>query len=361
MSSNLIIFIAVIAIVILFIFIVKLKKTSSKKNDLYSDDDSDSLFEVEILTDTEKSPDEKTEQVIKRALERIENVSYELFDKIYVPIIDGGKKPVRLLVLAHSGFYLFRYIEKNGWIVGDENSRWWTQFTSPENKEIFDNPFLEMDQDIKALMRFFPKTEKTFFQTYVIVNDQCEIRSVTMQNEDHAHILQLNEFGAELAHDLSDSDPIFSDDMLVQFSRVLTVMKNGDNLEKRLIELKDIMKADNERKQRIREQKNQEAVTLRRLEEMKIDSARTKVYSTVQAQYTASEKSLRNSLILWRKQQASAEHTNEQTILSDETIDVISKTMPRNSDQLRRIPGIDNDKVDRYGSAIVNMIKHNPN
>lgn len=364
----------VIAIIIAVVIFKRSSKTPQKENVLFSDEkvkQDDDLFEdVEIMADQDNGPSLE-ERFLAETVKEVSGEPERLYTNTYVPTPDGGTHVVHLMLRETSGFYIFRYLSlPSGWIVGQEGSRWWIHFDSPEEKNFFDNPITTIDDDVKTMLSFFPGTSMEYYHGYVVVDDRCEIRDV--QTDTHVQVILLSDLPKVLKNDLESNVAVFSPNMDRMMSRVLATMKNNVGLEQRLTHLKKEMQEENEQVKKMRSASDQaiqqtrvydpndlseeQKAAIHKIQEKAIEDRKQRP----EDHFTRPELALRESLILWRKQQANAEKKKEDAILSDEGIIHIITVKPKTIDQLQRISGMEQEEAKRYGEDLLEMVKHMP-
>lgn len=320
------------------------------------------LFEdEEVMPDNDDDGPTPEEQFLLGTVREIAADPARVYNGIYVPTPAGGTHVIHLLLRERTGFYLFKYLPvPTGWIVGQENARWWTHFKSPEDKNYFDNPILDLDSDIKAMTTFFPKTKRENYHAYCVISDNCELREI--KTESDVKVIPLSDLPQTLKVDLEQNHTAFSKGVDTMMARVLATMKNNVGLEQRLMKLKKSMQEESEKLRKMREA---EAAAANRTI---IYDPKNKALFTNEApadwrpedRFTKSELSLRESLLIWRKRQAKREGALEQDILSDAGLDHIVTSRPQNAEQLSGVSGMNERAVATYGDAILNMVRHTP-
>jgi hypothetical protein len=375
--NNLFVVIAVgIAAVLLVILIVTKQHHHPEKSETLLFDEKkktqdDDLFEdVEIMADQDNGPSLE-EQFIAETVKNITEDEKRLYKNTYVPTPDGGTHVIHLMLREKNGFYIFRYLNiPYGWIVGEESSRWWIHFKSPEEKNYFDNPITAIDDDIKTMLSFFPRTSPEYYHGYVVVDDRCEIREV--ETDTRIRVISLSDLPHLLKEDLENNADVFSESMDRMMDRVLATMKNNVGLEQRLTHLKEEMQEENRQIRKMRDASEQAVQNTRVCDPSQMSASQQKFVDSVRQKtheekkirpedhFTRPELTLRESLILWRKQQANIEKKEPETILSDDEIIRLITVKPRTLTQLQQILGFTPGEVEKYGDDLLAMIKHMP-
>lgn len=361
---------AIIAVVVVVIAVIiavivlsrrKNKKTEEHQADQAAEDADNALFEaVETVTDPNEGPTPE-EQFLYGTVREIAADNERVYRNIYVPTPAGGTHVIHLMLRERTGFYIFKYLPlPTGWIIGQENARWWTHFKSPEDKNYFDNPILDLESDIKAMMTFFPKTARENYHAYCVISDNCELREIRTDSD--VRVIVLSDVPQTLKVDLAQNKTAFSEGVDKMMARVLATMKNNVGLEQRLTKLKKTMQAESEKLRKMRQA--EDAAANRTI----IYDPKNKTLFNREApsdwrpedRFTKSELALRESLIIWRKNQAKHEGALEQDILSDVGLDHIVTSRPQSAEQLSAVSGMNERAVATYGDAILNMVRHTP-
>lgn len=378
MTPNILYVVIAVGIVIALLIILLLSKRrqpSEKTEALLFDEkkktQDDDLFEdVEIMADQDNGPSLE-EQFIAETVKNITGDEKRLYKNTYVPTPDGGTHVIHLMLREKNGFYIFRYLSiPYGWIVGQESSRWWIHFKSPEEKNYFDNPITAIDDDIKTMLSFFPRTSPEYYHGYVVVDDRCEIREV--ETDSRIRVISLSDLPHLLKEDLKQNENVFSESMDRMMSRVLATMKNNVGLEQRLTHLKEEMQEENRQIRKMKDASEQAVQNTRVCDPSQMSVSQQKFIDSVRQKtledkknrpedhFTRAELTLRESLILWRKQQADIEKKEAKAILSDEEIIRIIIVKPRTLKQLQQILGLTQEETEKYGNDLLAMIKHMP-
>ncbi len=350
-----------ILIVAVVIVVTVVRKKTIGQNKIIDEEPEPDLFQVEVMPESKDKKLDLADIKLEQTIGKLQDKECETFVDTYMPTSDGGTRVIHLMMLHQTGFYLFQSLQMQGWIIGSEDSRWWTRFTSPEKKNYFDNPIWRMDEDIQAMIDFFPKTKRDFFHPFIVVDDACELRDIKLSSD--VQVINQASFETTLKTMLDDAETVLSEGNLAQLSRVLAVMQNGAGLEQRLLDLKRSMKEESERKRILREASIKEAEDRKKIEEKRIELAQTKVINPVvrpEDRFTRAELALRDALVLWREQEAGSQGIKPQRIFDNRALDAIVDMKPQTVQQLRTIPGFDAAKCNQYGYSILNMIRHSP-
>ena len=299
---------------------------------------------------------------------------------LFLPTKDGDIHLLNHVSLAPTGFYLFTFLNVGKtYIIGTEDSKWWTRFRSPENKDYMDNPVLAVDEEVKLLKTFFPKTADSDYHTYIVLNNSCEIRDIELRENGNVRVLNADALKDVLIRDTGEHDQVFDQGAMTQMQKVIDVLKSDENLTERLAALKNDMraeKADDEKNNeseatsddRINdettknpeEEKSFDSVEVIESEETPESEEKSLPEDPPEGKFTPSELNLRNSLFVWRGQEMSVNATDDQLLIDDDLIDAIVERKPKTVEELYEIDGLSEAIIKRYGQAIVNMTSHTP-
>lgn len=372
------IYLAALIVIVILIVVVTKKRMSQPKQKGQQKSEKSPLGETLPVIDF--SQDNKGEQLLCHLIKEVDIGERRTFTNIYVPKEDGTTGIVPMVMLCASGLYVLQYMDLEGWILGREESKWWTHFVSTDEKDFINNPIWENDANIGILLDFFPKTLLSHFHSYIVFSDKCELRSI--EGVTTTQILNLKDFAQTLEKDLITREPVFKADDLSQMGKVLSVLDKADQLEVRLQALKAEMEEEQRQKAAEERQKLQElkaAVALAEAEKAPKDTAPEPMLTTLSQEekekareerrlkkhrpedhFTRSELALRDALVLWRKQQADAQKISVFELFDNRALDGIVNMKPKTLKELRTVPGFDTEKCNAFGSAIITMVGHAP-
>ena len=298
------------------------------------------------------------DSVIYDVMAQMSDYGHVYNQNLFLPTKDGDIHLLNHVSLAPTGFYLFAFLNVGKtYIIGTEDSKWWTRFRTPENKDYLDNPVLAIDEEVKLLKTFFPKTADTDYHSYVVLNNTCEIRDIELRENGNVRVLNADALKDTLMNDSQEHDQVFDQDAMIQMQKVIDVLKSDENLTERLSALKDDMRAE----QSIEETAAQAESEEREVEEEIAESEEKALPKDVpEGKFTPSELNLRNSLFVWRGQEMSVNATDDIHFIDDDMIDAIVEAKPQSVDELYDIDGLSDAVIERYGQTIVSMTSHTP-
>lgn len=304
-------------------------------------------------------------EVLTNLLKAMAGSNHFCFDGLYIPTSKGTPRSIDALVVGVNGIFVFRYMPIEGWILGNENSRWWTHFISTDDRRYINNPIWEMDELIRDLQTFLPKTRLSDYRPYVVCSNKCEFRSLEITGD--TRVINLRQMTALFEDDLNTAPIVYDQSMVHSMCRVFEVLDDPASLKERLVLLKDQMNED--KLEAIRAES--EAEMAKKIDEAmgfkvpaeEIQRKREKNHIRKyrpEERFTRSELVLRDALILWRKQQADTRCIAIVEVFDNRVLDAIVLLKPKTIDALRRIPWMSEEKIAEYGPIIVTMVKHAP-
>ncbi len=339
------------------------------KREMNDDKQSDTLEQIDysdLESGEENEPvavatsiaDFNDDSVIYDVMAQMSDYGHVYNQNLFLPTKDGDIHLLNHVSLAPTGFYLFAFLNVGKtYIIGTEDSKWWTRFRTPESKDYMDNPVLAIDEEVKLLKTFFPKTADTDYHSYVVLNNTCEIRDIELRENGNVRVLNADALKDTLVNDSQEHDQVFDQDAMTQMQKVIDVLKSDENLTERLSALKDDMRAE----QSIEETAAQAESEEREVEEEIAESEEKALPKDVpEGKFTPSELNLRNSLFVWRGQEMSVNATDDIHFIDDDMIDAIVEAKPQSVDELYDIDGLSDAVIERYGQTIVSMTSHTP-
>ena len=74
----------------------------------------------------------------------------------------------------------------------------------------------------------------------------------------------------------------------------------------------------------------------------------------------AADAALFAALRAWRRERASEQHVPPYVIFHDATLADIARRRPKNSDDLKDVSGVGHSKLQRYGAAVLELVRQHP-
>ncbi len=90
------------------------------------------------------------EKRVKEQLNKLGQTNYHLLNDLLIPKEDGGTTQIDHVVISPYGIFVIETKNYEGWIIGDQSSKYWTQ-TIYRNKSRFYNPIWQNSVHVKAI------------------------------------------------------------------------------------------------------------------------------------------------------------------------------------------------------------------
>ena len=99
------------------------------------------------------------EKQVSKQLNKLDPENYILLNDLYIPKKNGSTTQIDHILISHKGLFVIETKNYSGWIMGSENSQYWTQVIY-KRKEKFYNPIWQNSGHIKALQEYLGDTLK---------------------------------------------------------------------------------------------------------------------------------------------------------------------------------------------------------
>lgn len=149
------------------------------------------------------------EYLTYKQLHRFERKGGRLLFNCYLNKDNGETTEIDVLLISHSGIFVFESKNYSGWIFGDEKSKTWTQ-TLPAGqgkkaiKQHFLNPIMQNALHIKTLQKMFDDMSVPVYSV-IVFSERCELKKINIQSTD-IHVIHRNE-APELVQSISSNNP----------------------------------------------------------------------------------------------------------------------------------------------------------
>ncbi len=132
---------------------------------------------------------------------------YRIFRNVYIPYRNTTSE-VDILLIHEKGIFVFESKNYKGWIFGDAEERYWSQFINKGTKNLFYNPILQNNSHINAVTKFL-NIDKKMARSYIVFSDKCELKDVP-KNTSSYKVLKREKLVKTLKKDLSKRKKVFS-------------------------------------------------------------------------------------------------------------------------------------------------------
>ena len=123
---------------------------------------------------------------------------------VKVPTGYGNTTEVDLLVIHHTGLYVFEYKNYVGRVYGREDYDQWVQVKDNGVKKQFYNPMKQNDTHIRCLSHHLD-LEETCFYSYIVFSDRCRLTDI-VQHSNVDLIMNKHELKQYLSEDILHND-----------------------------------------------------------------------------------------------------------------------------------------------------------
>lgn len=135
------------------------------------------------------------EYCIYKNLKSLEKDGAKFLFNCYLPRGNGTTTEIDVLLLHHSGIYVFESKNYSGWIFGSENSETWTQTLSHgkgrmAGKEHFLNPIFQNELHMRCLKNYIEKDVSVY--SVIAFSERCEFKKMKIDNPD-CHVIHRSE------------------------------------------------------------------------------------------------------------------------------------------------------------------------
>ncbi len=118
-----------------------------------------------------------------RDLSYLEKEGAKFLYNCYLPRDKGKTTEIDLIMIHHSGIYVFESKNFSGWIFGSEDNRMWTQSLQGRrgraHKEHFYNPIWQNDGHIKWMINRLGNEYNNCFHSLIVFSNRCELKDVS--------------------------------------------------------------------------------------------------------------------------------------------------------------------------------------
>lgn len=151
------------------------------------------------------------EYLIEYALNSLPGYSKHLCN-VYLPYKNRTSE-IDVIMLHETGIYVFESKNYSGWIFGDENGQYWTQFLNKNTKNRFYNPILQNKTHIRALKQYLKLADQTRILSYIVFSQRCELKKVC-EKSDKTIVIKRPDMLKSIRAGLKGQDAIFTKEQI---------------------------------------------------------------------------------------------------------------------------------------------------
>lgn len=101
----------------------------------------------------------------------------KILQNVYIPTARSTTE-ADLIMLHHSGIYVFENKAYSGWIFGAAESQYWMQTRANGTRNSFYNPIRQNEGHINSLMKLLGVKNRELFHSVVVFSDKAEFKEV---------------------------------------------------------------------------------------------------------------------------------------------------------------------------------------
>ena len=160
-----------------------------------------------------------------RELEKIKG-THRIITNVYLPCDNGKTTEIDLIYIHESGIYVIESKNYSGWILGNENDRYWTQVFKNKRKEKFYNPIKQNATHIKSLINVCA-IENEFVKSIIVFSKRCTLKNITVHS-DNVSVINRNDLVENIKSHIGKSSIKLSEDRINVLYYVLRNYSNVD-------------------------------------------------------------------------------------------------------------------------------------
>jgi superfamily II DNA helicase RecQ len=322
-------------------------------------------------------------------LEKIKG-EHRILTNVYLPKGNGETTEVDLIYIHETGIYVLESKNYSGWIFGDEKSKYWMQTLQNGQKEKFYSPIFQNNTHIKYLIKLLQIDEK-IIKSIIVFSERCTIKKMEVTSE-KVKVINRYELNRTIEKLIDNSPKVFEAEKIIElyyelkpYSQVsdkvkenhIEKVKQKQNLEcnarkSELIEKEnikekalseefngDIKPVDSENK--IESAKIVDEIKVEEIETVE-EGAHNNFEIEVDNEISTStavvkrEDELYKLLKEYRTKVSKEENLKPFMVFTNQELDLIIESKPKNNSELLKIRGFGPKKVETYGESILKIV-----
>jgi hypothetical protein len=258
-------------------------------------------------------------------------------------------------MINKAGFYVFESKNYSGWIFGKEKDTNWTQSLKGGKKIQHGNPVIQNNGHIKALRKLLVETSNSnIFYSYIVFSARCDLKTVTVTTPD-IFVKKRDELLFALKKDMSKRPAVLTDDQIRAFYEILQKHSLADSVTKE----RHIQNIVNKQKKDPALSNNPviitESVICEPPQPRKILFAEET--GTIQMQSDIEDTPIYKNLKQYRYDKSKAEGIQAYNIFNNAQMLAVISVMPKTLEDLKKISGFGDVKCQKYGEAILGIVR----
>ena len=165
------------------------------------------------------------------SLEKLD-VFKRLLVNVYLPKDDGTTTEIDLIMICHTGIYVFESKNYSGWIFGNEKSKYWMQTLTNGQKNRFFNPIWQNKGHIAALKNSIEMSQDDLYKSYIIFSERCELKKIELDSA-NIKVIKRNKLISTIKENIENSPTIIKVDEILSIYTKLKKYSNVDEETKK--------------------------------------------------------------------------------------------------------------------------------
>jgi len=151
----------------------------------------------------------------------------KLMTNLYIPREDGSTTEIDLIMLSHTGIYVFESKNYSGWIFGDEKNKNWTQTLENKQKNRFFNPIWQNKAHITALKSAIGMENDSLYKSYIIFSERCTLKKINVVSP-NIKVIKRNQLNNAIRTDIWNSPKLLTTEEIDQLYSSLQKYAHAD-------------------------------------------------------------------------------------------------------------------------------------
>ena len=151
----------------------------------------------------------------------------KLMTNLYIPRKDGSTTEIDLIMLSHTGIYVFESKNYSGWIFGDEKNKNWTQTLENKQKNRFFNPIWQNKAHITALKSVIGTENDSLYKSYIIFSERCTLKKINVVSP-NIKVIKRNQLSNAIRTDIWNSPKLLTTEEIDQLYSSLQKYAHAD-------------------------------------------------------------------------------------------------------------------------------------
>lgn len=133
----------------------------------------------------------------------------KLMTNLYIPKKDGSTTEIDLIMLSHTGIYVFESKNYSGWIFGDEKNKNWIRTLENKQKNRFFNPIWQNKAHITALKLAVGIENDSLYKSYIIFSERCTLKKINIVSP-NIKVIKRDQLNKTIRADIKNSPKLLT-------------------------------------------------------------------------------------------------------------------------------------------------------